>query len=82
MSTSGTLIAIQMSLSLIIVAGLVWADSFMLRAGIGVGVLATVAPLTIWQTVKRTKKIGYNSGYTKAIADMIRTHVCLKHDED
>ena len=78
-ATKATLI-VQMVISVLLVTSFVVADSFMVRLGIGAGALGIIAPVTIWQAARKVTKIGFDSGYIRAEADMLRAHCELQDD--
>jgi hypothetical protein len=75
-----TVIIVEAFISIGVVFSLVWLDSFAMRAGVGVGVLAILTPLTIRWGVRTATKSGCDSGATKATAEMLREHFRLQEE--
>ena len=76
-----SVVLIEILVASAVVVALVFCENYMTRVGVGVGILTTIAPLTIWQSIKRATKIGFDSGYIRAEADMIREHCRLGKDD-
>ncbi len=91
---SPTLIAIvfiRMLVSGGVIAALVFCDSYTMRMGLGVGIMTIVTPATVYLTHRKTRQSGYDCGFTegtksgfdagyiKAAADLVREH-CRLHE--
>jgi len=80
---SSTLIAVVVARLLVtggVVAMLVFCDDYAARVEMGAGFMLLVLPLSIVLTSRVTQKIGFDSGYIRAEADMIREHCRLQDD--
>jgi hypothetical protein len=77
-TTRGIIIA-EMLISVLFIGSLVLCDAYVHRVWIGVGG-AAVVPAMVYAGAMRIKKIGYDSGETKIIAEILREHTRLHGD--
>lgn len=73
--------AAEMLIALIVVGSLVLCEDATWRMWLGGGWMLTAVPLTILGAARQTLKVGRNSGYTSAAADLLRTHVALQYED-
>jgi hypothetical protein len=77
-TTRGIIIA-EMLISAFFIGALVFCDAYVNRVWIGAGG-GIIVPTMVYAGAMRIKKIGYDSGETKTIADLLREHTRIHSD--
>ena len=80
MSIATLLIVARMLVSVVCVGLLVACEDYTCRLWLGGGILSAVVPTVIYTSTRVNRKIGFDSGYIRAEADMLRAHCELQDD--